>query len=63
MDTKKIQELFEKACEIAAKQTRTGVGNHIVTHPNVAQGIADALKMRDRRMKIKKIIDTIDDNK
>jgi len=59
MTTKEIQELFEKACEVASKRTRSGSGNHIIVHPEVAEGIVDALKMRDRRMKIKKIIDNI----
>ena len=56
MDKNKIQELFEKACEVAAKQTRSGKGDHIVVHPEVAKGISDALKMRDRLMKINKIL-------
>jgi hypothetical protein len=59
MTNAEIQELFEKACKIAAKQKRSGSGNHIIVHPKVAEGIADALKMRDRLMKLKKITDKI----
>lgn len=60
MDKKSIQEMFEDACEVAAKQTRSGVGNRIIVHKKVAQGIADALKMRDRLIKIKKILERND---
>jgi hypothetical protein len=55
VDKDKIQRIFEKACELAAKQTRNGIGNNIVVHPGVAEKISDALKMRERLMKIKKI--------
>jgi len=55
MTNKEIQEMFEKACEIAAKRTRSGSGDYIIVHPEVAEGIADALKMRDRMMKLNKL--------
>ena len=59
MTNTEIQELFEKAIRKAAKQNRSGSGNYVIVHPEVSKGIADALKMRDRLMKIKKIINKI----
>lgn len=58
-DKKHIQELFEKACEVAAKQSRKGSADRIIVNSDVAQAIAEALKMRERRVKILKITKNI----
>ena len=59
MTKKEIQEQFEKACEIAAKRTRSGSADHIICHPEVARAIQDALNMRDRALKINKLLNRI----
>ena len=59
MIKKEIQEQFEKACEIAAKHQRSGSADHIIVNHEVARAIQDALNMRDRALKINKLLNRI----
>lgn len=59
MDDNEFQKLLKAACNIAAQQTRSGRGDHIICHPDVANGIQDAFIMRDRAIKINKLLKRI----
>ena len=62
-ERQRMTELFRKAGKIAGEKNRKGSANHILTSKSVRDAIISVQKIRQRKNKIKKIIDNIYDNK